>query len=199
MEGKSKFYFWLELLMRLWQNFALMNDLSNITFVRSPRARHLRITIHPDKTVRVTIPRAGSRIEAERFLQSKIHWVKKHLQKNQMQDLPDADIDIKKAQKELFGRLDYFAEKHRLCYRKASFRCQKTKWGSCSGKNNINLNVNMVFLPSELQDYILLHELCHIPHKNHGKRFWGQLDEYVQGRAKMLSKQLKKYRMKLTA
>jgi hypothetical protein len=178
-------------------------NLSNVTFVRSQRARCLRITIHPDKTVRVTIPRLGSKIEAERFLQSKSQWLKKHLQKidkyNQLQDLPAADVDIVKAQKELFCRLEYFAEKHKLSYRKASFRCQKTKWGSCSGRNNINLNVNMVFLPAELQDYILLHELCHIPHKNHSQRFWGQLDEYVQGRAKILSKQLKKYKMKLTA
>jgi len=169
-----------------------VSNLNDIIFVRSQRARHLRITLHPDKTVRVTIPRAGSRTEAEKFLQSKIPWLKKHLQKidkyNQLQGLPDADIDIEKAQKELFGRLDYFAEKHNLSYRKAS---------SCSGKNNINLNVNMVFLPAELQDYILLHELCHIPHKNHSQRFWSQLDEYVQGRAKVLSKQLKKYRMRV--
>ncbi|MFA6186105.1 MAG: YgjP-like metallopeptidase domain-containing protein [Phycisphaerae bacterium] len=181
----------------------MISGLDNVVFVHSPRARHLRITIHPDKTVRVTIPRAGNRSEAEKFLQSKIQWLKKHLQKidkyNQLQDLPDADVDIKKAQNELFGRLAHFAEKHKLAYRKASFRCQKTKWGSCSGKNNINLNVNIVFLPQELQDYILLHELCHIPHKNHSQRFWRQLDEYVQGRAKMLSKQLRKYRMKLTA
>ncbi|MFA6177257.1 MAG: YgjP-like metallopeptidase domain-containing protein [Phycisphaerae bacterium] len=180
-----------------------VSNLNDIVFVHSQRARHLRITLHPDKTVRVTIPRAGSRTEAEKFLQSKIPWLKKHLQKidkyNQLQELPDADIDIEKAQKELFGRLDYFAKKHKMPYRKVSFRCQKTKWGSCSGKNNINLNVNMVFLPAELQDYILLHELCHIPHKNHSRRFWSQLDEYVQGRAKVLSKQLKKYRMKLTA
>jgi predicted metal-dependent hydrolase len=176
-----------------------ISNLGNVIFVRSLRARHLRITVHPDKTVRVTIPRAGGRSEAEKFLQSKIPWLKKHLQKNQLQDLPDTNIDIKKAQDELFGRLDCFAEKYNLSYARASFRCQKTKWGSCSGKNNINLNVNIVFLPQELQDYILLHELCHILHKNHSKRFWGQLDEYIQGRAKILSKQLKKYRMKLTA
>ena len=197
------FYFCLELSICLCKNFLTMNydisNLSNVVFVRSPRARHLRITLHPDKTVRVTIPRLGSKIEAEKFLQSKSHWLKKHLQKidkyNQLQELPAADIDIKKAQEDLFDRLDRFAEKYNLSYRKVSFRRQRTKWGSCSGKNNISLNVNMVFLPAELQDYILLHELCHIPHKNHSQRFWGQLDQYVQGKAKMLSKQLKKYRM----
>ena len=178
-----------------------ISNLSNVVFVRSQRARHLRITLHPDKTVRVTIPRFGSKIEAKKFLQSKIQWLKKHLQKidkyNQLQELPNSDIDIVKAQKELFGRLAHFADTYNLPYRRASFRCQKTKWGSCSGKNNINLNVNMVFLPAELQDYILLHELCHIPHKNHSPRFWGLLDQYVQGKAKMLSKQLKKYRMRV--
>ena len=68
----------------------------------------------------------------------------------------------------------------------------KTLWGSCSGKNNINLNLHLLRLPSHLIDYVIIHELCHTVEKNHGKNFWALLDK-VSGNAKGLDKQLKKY------
>ncbi|MHC5088067.1 MAG: M48 metallopeptidase family protein, partial [Planctomycetota bacterium] len=83
--------------------------------------------------------------------------------------------------------------------RRAAFRCQKTKWGSCSNQNNISLNINIAFLPEHLQDYILLHELCHIRHMNHSKAFWAQLDEYCGGKAKEYAKELKTHPMKIGA
>ncbi|MDD5459319.1 MAG: M48 family metallopeptidase [Phycisphaerae bacterium] len=85
-----------------------------------------------------------------------------------------------------------------LIVNRAIFRCQKTKWGSCSGKNNINLNINISFLPENLQNYILLHELVHTKVKNHSKLFWTELDKYTQSKAKELAKELKNYRMKIT-
>ncbi|MBW8000442.1 MAG: M48 family metallopeptidase [Planctomycetes bacterium] len=111
--------------------------------------------------------------------------------------MPDLDIDLKEAQINLFHQLDYFSKKHNFSYNRAGFRCQKTRWGSCSGKNDISLNVNIAFLPEELQDYVLLHELVHTKVKNHSRNFWAELDKYTDNRAKELSKELKKYRMKL--
>ena len=57
--------------------------------------------------------------------------------------------------------------------------------------------VNISFLPEELQDYVLLHELVHTKVKNHSRKFWAELDKYTQGQAKELSKKLKKYRIKM--
>ena len=175
----------------------------SVTFTRSQRAKYQRITIRPDKTITVTIPRGGNLSEAKQFLKSKISWIQKQLQKIdrhvECQDMPDLDVDLEKAQNDLFDRLDYFSKKQSLTYNRAGFRCQKTRWGSCSGKNNISLNVNIVFLPEELQDYVLLHELVHIKVKNHSRKFWAELDKYTEGRAKELSRKLKKYRMKLKA
>ncbi len=180
---------------------AHIDDIGNVTFTQSPRAKYQRITIRPDKAVIVTIPRGVSLNEAKQFLQSKIAWVKRQLkmidQHAKLHDTSDLNIDIAKAQKDLFNRLDYFSDLYHLPYRRAAFRCQKTKWGSCSGKNNINLNINIAFLPQELQDYILLHELVHTQVKNHGKQFWAELDKYTTGRARELSKLLRKYKMKL--
>jgi len=177
------------------------SNLGFVTFTRSLRAKYQRITIRPDKTVTVTIPRNGSFKEAKRFLQSKTPWVRQQLKKidqcTKLQNTPDFNIDIEKAQQDLFDHLEYFSKKYNLPYNRAAFRCQKTRWGSCSGKNNISLNVNIAFLPEELQDYILLHELVHTKIKNHSKYFWAELDKYTNGKAKELAKKLKKYNMKL--
>ena len=177
-----------------------ISKLDSVTFTRSPRAKYQRITVRPDKTITMTVPRSGSLSEAKQFLKSKISWIQKQLQKIDQQaqhrDIPDLDIDLREAQINLFNRLDHFSEKHNFPYNRADFRCQKTRWGSCSGKNNINLNVNIAFLPEELQDYILLHELVHTKVKNHSKNFWAELDKYTNGRAKETAKKLKKYNMK---
>ena len=77
-------------------------------------------------------------------------------------------------------------------YNKVTIRNQKTRWGSCSGKNNINLNMKLMNIPNHLIDYVILHELVHTKVKNHRPLFWGSLDIYV-GNAKAIDKELKKY------
>lgn len=180
---------------------SMISNLGTITFTRSPRAKYQRITIRPDKTIIVTIPKNGSLSQAKQFLMSKASWIQKQLlkidQHAKQQNTRDINIDIEKAQKDLFSRLEYFAQKHKLLYKRASFRCQRTRWGSCSGKNNINLNINIVFLPEDLQDYVLLHELVHTKVKNHSRTFWTELNKYTEGKARELGKKLKKYNMKL--
>ena len=176
-----------------------ISELPPITYTRSWRAKYQRITVQRDKTIVVTIPRNGSKRQGREFVESKISWIKKQLQKidqyEKQQDSPDLAIDLEKAQDELFGRLDYFSDKYNLPYNRVVFRCQKTKWGSCSGKNNISLNINIAYLSKELQDYVLLHELVHIKIKNHSKKFWGELDRLVGGEAKLLQKELRRFRM----
>ncbi|MFC1990575.1 M48 family metallopeptidase [Chloroflexota bacterium] len=77
-----------------------------------------------------------------------------------------------------------------------SIRNQKTRWGSCSHKNNINLNMKLVLLPDELVDYVILHELVHTRIHNHSKRFWVELDKYV-GDGKLMTSRIKKTGMGL--
>ena len=69
---------------------------------------------------------------------------------------------------------------------------QKTRWGSCSSKNNINLNIQLYRLPNELVDYVIFHELVHIYVKNHSLEFWKMLIKYVPD-ARFLDKELKEY------
>jgi predicted metal-dependent hydrolase len=69
-------------------------------------------------------------------------------------------------------RLEYYAKKHQFNYQQVRFKAQKTIWGSCSGVNNINLNYLLIGAPIAIIDYVIVHELCHIVHKNHSKNFW---------------------------
>ena len=178
-------------------------QLGSINFTHSPRAKYTGITVRPAKPITVTMPTNGNLGEAKKFLQTKIPWIKKQLQRidqlKQLQTDPDVrDVDLHQTQNDLFKRLDYFSPKYDFPYNRATFRCQKTRWGSCSYKNNINLNINLACLPTELQDYVLLHELVHTRIKNHSKEFWSELDKYTDGRAKELSRELRNYRLKLT-
>lgn len=181
----------------------ILIDNFHISYRRSQRAKNLRITVQPTQAITVTVPVRVTLKEAKAFVQSKQAWIQKHLTKmRQMENLQKKQPELSreelcKSQDELFARLERFSDKYNLPYNRAAFRCQKTKWGSCSGQNNISLNINIAFLPKHLQDYILLHELCHIRHKNHSKAFWTQLDQYCNGRAKEYAKELKTCPMKI--
>lgn len=84
------------------------------------------------------------------------------------------------------------AMQHGLKYSSLKIRNNKTRWGSCSGKNSINLNFHLVRLPHHLCEYVILHELAHTIHKNHGEYFWRTLDK-MTGNARGLDKELNLY------
>ena len=86
------------------------------------------------------------------------------------------------------------AEKFDFNYNKLTLKNIKSRWGSCSRKNNINLSIHLMRLPDHLIDYVILHELTHTVHHNHSKRFWAFLDKITDG-AKSLDKELRKYRI----
>jgi len=79
-------------------------------------------------------------------------------------------------------------------YNKLALKNIKSRWGSCSRENNINLSIHLMRLPEHLIDYVILHELAHTVHHNHSARFWKLLDD-VTGGAKRLDKELRKYRI----
>ena len=99
------------------------------------------------------------------------------------------------AKKILPERVKLLAAKHGFTYRNLSVKKASTRWGSCSHDNNINLNLQLMRLPDELLDYVILHELVHTVEKNHQASFWKLLEKVLPG-ARKLDKQLNNYHLK---
>ncbi|KJF41819.1 M48 family metallopeptidase [Draconibacterium sediminis] len=97
------------------------------------------------------------------------------------------------AKRLLPARISDLAKKYGFKYNKVTIRDNRRNWGSCSSKNNISLNLQMMKLPVKLIDYILLHELVHTEVKNHGPKFWERLNQITDGRARELARDVKKY------
>ena len=179
-----------------------LKSVGTVKIERSSRAKNLSLTVRPFKGVRVAVPPRVSFAHAEMFARSKAGWIKKHLDKMERLEheaqviKKNHPIDRVEARKYLVARLNQLSEKYGFTYNKVFVKNQKTRWGSCSGKNNINLNMNLVRLPQELIDYTLLHELVHTRVKNHSQRFWDQLDKLL-GDAKRLDKKLSDYKVLL--
>ena len=72
-------------------------------------------------------------------------------------------------------RVQQYANVLGVEYNRVTIRHQKTRWGSCSGKNNLNFNCLLLLVPQEVMDYVILHELCHLKHMNHSKDFYQEL------------------------
>ena len=171
-----------------------------VTIVKSERARYIRITISPARTVRLTVPIRESIEKGRQFLHSKIPWILRNLPRaaelgKPQGNLPNFEISVPQACDVLVGRLRELAGIHHFDYKKVSIKNQKTKWGSCSSKNRINLNINLVRLPDQLRDYVILHELVHTRIKNHSSQFWAELDKTLGGGARELARKLRKYRL----
>ena len=99
------------------------------------------------------------------------------------------------ARQELPPRLAELAALHGFKYNKVFIKNNISNWGSCSSLKNINLNLRLVELPQELQDYVMLHELCHLKYLNHGKEFHALLESVCPGH-RALARQMKEYKIR---
>ena len=153
-------------------------EIGEVKFRKSVRSSRMSIRVHPVKGVTVTVPYILPYAAAQAFFQMRREWVLETMarQKEKFKDVhvpSEAEIESlrRQAKKELPRRLAILADRYDFLYNRVAIKHNATNWGSCSAKGNINLNLNIVRLPSVLQDYILLHELCHLRHHDHGHGF----------------------------
>ena len=158
----------------------IINDpqIGQVLMKKSTRARRVSLRVQPVKGVSITVPYIVPYMAAEAFFKLKRQWVIETMvrQKDKFKDVQPVSRDEieqlrKKAKADLPSRLDELAARYGFAYNKVAIKHNATNWGSCSARNNINLNLNIVRLPKALQDYILLHELCHLRHHDHGHGF----------------------------
>lgn len=175
--------------------------IGEVLLEQSIRAKHMNLSIRPFRGVRVAVPRGISFELAEAFARSKSQWIKTHLPKlkaieheaaRRQNDSGGSLIDRKIGRQILVQRLNELSVKHQLPYNRVFVKNQKTRWGSCSNKKNINLNINLVRLPGNLMDYAIMHELVHTKELNHSSQFWDLLEKFMKN-AKELDRELGKY------
>ena len=149
-------------------------------FVRHPKARRYVIRVRPDGVVRVTIPRWGSRKEAQLFADAQRSWIDNQLARWQTERAranalvpPEVRKQlVARARRELAARLLELASEHGLTVSRISIRNQRWRWGSCSPSGHICLNWRLVTMPEWVRDYVLIHELMHLKRMDHSRKFW---------------------------
>jgi predicted metal-dependent hydrolase len=169
-----------------------VDGIGPVLLEHSRRARRIVISVRPGRGVRVAVPRHTSFKSAIEFVHAKKSWINEHLVKVQKYEKRKQafneiflSIDKTGAKQKIITRLTELAKQYKFHYNKVSIRNQRTRWGSCSAKGNISLNIKLVALPPELFDYVILHELVHTRVPNHSKKFWQELDKYIEdGKAK---------------
>lgn len=174
-----------------------------VTFSQTRRARRLSITIAPFKGVRVSFPMRISLRTARRYLRQHMDWVLKTVGRMRQIEIEHTstlgaermEVDEAEVRQILLNRLEELASEHGFRFNRVFFRRQKTRWGSCSESNNINLNLNLMQLRPELIDYVLLHELTHTKIKNHSRQFWDELSRVLGTHAKAVDRELRKHRL----
>lgn len=168
--------------------------------IRSAR-RTLAIQILPDGEVVVRSPRHMSETQIRTFVESKAAWIAKHCKpviapsrkftREELRDLKD------RAEPILEKRLQFFAPLVGVTYGKVTIRHQRTRWGSCSAKGNLNFNCLLALTPPDVLDYVVVHELCHLKELNHSSRFWALVEQVLPG-YKVSRKWLKQHAAELT-
>lgn len=143
-----------------------------------PRAK---ISTFAQSTSSLSISSSSSSSGAKR------NWIEKHLkslsekQKSLENIEPYSDEEIssfvKKAKEIIPNKVEFYADKIGVTYNRITIRCQRTRWGSCSSKGNLNFNCLLVLLPDEIIDSVIVHELCHRKHMNHSAKFYEEVEK----------------------
>ena len=159
-------------------------------FIRHRRARRYLLRVDPDGRVRVTIPRGGSRREADAFAARHIDWIAR--QRAKLPPSPPLSPDerrsyVRQAKRELPARLLELAARYGLTVARVTVRNQRSRWGSCGRDGHITLNWRLVRMPAWVRDYVIVHELMHLRRMDHSPAYWQHVaaacPQYADARA----------------
>lgn len=186
--------------------------IGEVLLVKRRGATRLRISVSPRRGVAVSMPWLLPYAVAEKFLLSKRQWVAVVLERQAVQQqkavqggktasVPSDHVELETmreaARAALVPKLREAAARHGFGFKgRVAIKNNVTNWGSCSSKGNINLNMRLILLPEHLQDYVILHELCHLRHQNHGPQFHALLDSLLGGREKELQRELHEWKIR---
>ena len=153
--------------------------------VKRSRRRTLSIEITPQAAVLVRAPYSMPNQDIRRFLQEKSGWIDRHIasarqnlaKRADIEPLSDEELEhlADQALRVIPERVAHFASIMGVSYGRITIRNQRTRWGSCSAKGNLNFNCLLMLAPADVLDYVIVHELAHRKEMNHSKRFWSEV------------------------
>ncbi len=158
---------------------------AEVSVIRSNR-KTILIQVKPNEVI-IRAPMKMKEKEIKKFAESKRNWIEKHLQSlsekqklfENIESYSDEEIKsfVKQAKEIIPKKVKFYAEKIGVTYNRIIIRCQRTRWGSCSSKVNLNFNCLLVLLPDEIIDSVVVHELCHIKQMNHSAKFYAEIEK----------------------
>ena len=156
---------------------------SSYQIIRSDR-KSIGIQIMPDGSVVVRCPKRMRLDDIRRFVESKSDWIEKHLAGRDLtapEKLTEPELKRlrEKTRQLVTARAKYYAAIIGVQYNQIAIRMQRTRWGSCSSKGNLNFNCLLGLTPPEVLDYVVVHELCHLIEMNHSKQFWNAVERII--------------------
>ncbi|MCD8144510.1 MAG: M48 family metallopeptidase [Oscillospiraceae bacterium] len=156
--------------------------------IRSNR-KTLALEITKDGTLLVRAPYHVSEETINRFILEKKDWIERHqaIGRARRRDseaegplsMDDLRALARQALKILPARVAYYAPKIGVTYGRITIRNQTSRWGSCSSMGNLNFNCLLMLTPPEVQDYVVVHELCHRKEMNHSPQFWAEVAQIL--------------------
>ena len=156
-----------------------------VNIIRSNR-KTLSIQLKPGEIIaRAPLRMKGKEIYS--FIDSKKSWIEKNLAKIEEREKAISEVQLftqeeinalaEKAKQIIPERVKYYAPKIGVTYNRITIRCQRTRWGSCSSKGNLNFNCLLALFPLEVIDSVVVHELCHRKHMNHSPQFYAEIEK----------------------
>ena len=149
------------------------------------RRRSVGIQVTDAGEVVVRAPARMPEAEIRRILESRRGWIEKTLAKVRAREsvpkLTEAEMNAlaKQAREAVPPRVSAWARRIGVTYGRIAIRSQKTRWGSCSSRGNLNFNCLLMLCPEEVADYVIVHELCHRKEMNHSPRFWAEVERVL--------------------
>lgn len=174
-------------------------SLGEITICSTRRSSRISLSVRPSGEIRLSFPPHISQRRALEFLESKTEWIRRVKAKYAMRptqpSLSQEDIEQLRmqAKEQLPTRVKVIAERFGFRYGRITIRAARSKWGCCTSQGNLSLSLFLMLLPRHLQDYVIVHELCHTVHHNHSPQFHALVDRCLQGREKELARELREY------
>lgn len=166
-----------------------MVDSFKYKLVRSKR-KSLSLQVNQGGVLTVRAPRFLSKRRIDNFIVEKSKWIRKKQDEMQGKQTIVEEVVAKRehrslewykkmAKIKLSRRVEYFAEREGFSYKQVRIGSAMTRWGSCGPTGNLNFTWRLILAPDSVIDYVVVHELAHLEHKNHSSRFWAEVERMM--------------------